>query len=127
MVVGWEELQDLNGVWSELSRVWEQIDEMKDKPWLSVQPRKLRQQMDLLLTQLKDLPARYHDYLLLYFLLLLIFLRQLHRGVYPKIFLGFCRSHIFTDLDYQTSQMTAIAAVDSDLDDLTAITAIWII
>ena len=28
---------------------------------------------------------------------------------------------------YQTSQMTAIAAVDSDLDDLTAITAIWII
>ena len=28
---------------------------MKDKTWLSVQPRKLRQQMDLLLNQLKDL------------------------------------------------------------------------
>ena len=83
MVVGWEELQDLNGVWSELARVWEQIDEMKDKPWLSVQPRKLRQQMDLLLTQLKDLPARYHDYLLLcflHFLLLLTLLRQLPPG-----------------------------------------------
>jgi dynein heavy chain 1 len=62
MVVGWEELQDLKGVWSELSRIWEQIDEMKDKPWLSVQPRKLRQQMDLLLTQLKDLPARLRQY-----------------------------------------------------------------
>merc|ERR1719422_1263221 len=59
MVVGWE---DLKGVWSELSRIWEQIDEMKDKPWLSVQPRKLRQQMDLLLTQLKDLPARLRQY-----------------------------------------------------------------
>ena len=46
MVVGWEELQDLKGVWSELSRIWEQIDEMKDKTWLSVQPRKLKQQMD---------------------------------------------------------------------------------
>ena len=61
MVVGWEELQDLKAVWSELSRIWKQIDEMKDKPWLSVQPRQLRQQMDLLLTQLKDLPARYHN------------------------------------------------------------------
>jgi len=62
MVVGWEELHDLKGVWSELSRIWEQIDEMKDKPWLSVQPRKLRQQIDGLLSQLKDLPARLRQY-----------------------------------------------------------------
>ena len=62
MVVGWEELQDLKVVWSELSRIWEQIDEMKDTPWLSVHPRKLRQQMDLLLNQLKDLPARLRQY-----------------------------------------------------------------
>ena len=62
MSVGWEELQDLKGVWNELSRIWEQIDEMKDKPWLSVQPRKLRQQIDGLLTQLKDLPARLRQY-----------------------------------------------------------------
>ena len=62
MVVGWEELQDLKGVWNELGRIWEQIDEMKDKPWLSVQPRKLRQQIDSLLTQLKDLPARLRQY-----------------------------------------------------------------
>ena len=62
MVVGWEELQDLKGVWSELSRIWEQIDEIKDEPWLSMQPRNLRQQMDLLLNQLKDLPARLRQY-----------------------------------------------------------------
>jgi dynein heavy chain 1 len=60
--VGWEELQDLKGVWSELSKIWEHIDEMKDVPWLSVQPRKIRQQIDGLLSQLKDLPARLRQY-----------------------------------------------------------------
>lgn len=37
-----DELQDLKGVWQELGKVWEQIDELRDKPWLSVQPRKVR-------------------------------------------------------------------------------------
>ena len=41
MQVALEELQDLKGVWSELSKIWEQIDDLKDKPWLSVQPRKV--------------------------------------------------------------------------------------
>lgn len=62
MAVVLEELQDLRGVWSELSRVWAQIDEIRDKPWLSVQPRKLRQQLDGLLAALKELPARLRQY-----------------------------------------------------------------
>ncbi|KAG1662035.1 Dynein heavy chain, cytoplasmic [Nymphon striatum] len=62
VLVGLEELQDLKGVWTELSKVWEQIDEMKEKPWLSVQPRKLRQQLDTLTSQLKELPARLRQY-----------------------------------------------------------------
>ena len=62
MTVAYEELQDLKGVWSELAKIWEQIDEMKEKPWLSIQPRKLRAQLDQLLTQLKDLPARLRQY-----------------------------------------------------------------
>lgn len=41
MQVAHEELQDLKGVWAELSKIWEQIDELKEKPWLSVQPRKV--------------------------------------------------------------------------------------
>ena len=41
MQVAMEELVDLKGVWSELSKIWEQIDDMKEKPWLSVQPRKV--------------------------------------------------------------------------------------
>ena len=36
-----EELQDLKGVWNELLKIWEKIDEMKEQPWLSVQPRKV--------------------------------------------------------------------------------------
>lgn len=41
MQVGLEELQDLKGVWQELAKIWEQIDELKEKPWLSVAPRKV--------------------------------------------------------------------------------------
>ena len=49
-------------MWSELSKIWERIDEMKDVPWLSVQPRKVRQQIDGQLAQLKDLPSRLRTY-----------------------------------------------------------------
>ena len=49
-------------MWSELSRIWEQLDELKEKPWLSVQPRKLRQQLDALVGQLKELPTRLRQY-----------------------------------------------------------------
>ncbi len=62
MTVVFEELQDLRGVWSELSRIWTQIDEIREKPWLSIQPRKLRQQLDTLTNQLKELPARLRQY-----------------------------------------------------------------
>lgn len=57
-----EELQDLRGVWSELSKIWTQIDETREKPWLSVQPRKLRQQLEAMMSQLKELPARLRMY-----------------------------------------------------------------
>lgn len=62
MSVAHEEMQDLKGVWTELAKIWEQVDEMKEKPWLSIQPRKLRGQLDGLLGQLKDLPARLRQY-----------------------------------------------------------------
>ncbi|KAJ8666404.1 hypothetical protein QAD02_008066, partial [Eretmocerus hayati] len=62
MQVVFEELQDLKGVWSELAKIWTQIDETREKPWLSVQPRKLRSQLDTMLSQLKELPARLRQY-----------------------------------------------------------------
>ncbi len=60
--VAHEELMDLKGVWSELSGVWKEIDEIRERPWMSVQPRKLRQQLDGLVAKLKDLPARLRNY-----------------------------------------------------------------
>ncbi|XP_077870638.1 cytoplasmic dynein 1 heavy chain 1-like [Saccoglossus kowalevskii] len=62
MLVALEELQDLKGVWSELAAIWEQIDGLKDTPWLTVAPRKLRQSLDTLATQLKSFPARLRQY-----------------------------------------------------------------
>ena len=47
--IGLEELQDLKGVWSELAKIWEKVDELKDKPWLSVQPRKVVEHSSYLL------------------------------------------------------------------------------
>ena len=47
--IGLEELQDLKGVWSELAKIWEKVDELKDKPWLSVQPRKVIEHSSYLL------------------------------------------------------------------------------
>lgn len=40
MAVALEELEDLKGVWSELGKIWAQIDELKDQQWLTVAPRK---------------------------------------------------------------------------------------
>ena len=60
--VALEELADLKGVWEALQPVYGELDELKEKPWLSVQPRKLRQGLDGLLTSLKELPAKYRTY-----------------------------------------------------------------
>ena len=62
VVVALEELMDLKGVWSELSKVWEKIEELKEKPWLSVAPRKIRQALDALLQQLRGFPTRLKSY-----------------------------------------------------------------
>jgi dynein heavy chain 1 len=62
ITVSIEEMQDLKGVWTELSKVWSQIDEQKEKQWLTVQPRKLRATLDTLLNQLKEMPSRLRNY-----------------------------------------------------------------
>ena len=62
MVVVLEELQDLKGVWAELSKIWEKIEELKEIPWLSVAPRKIRQSLDALIQQLRGFPSRLKQY-----------------------------------------------------------------
>ena len=57
-----EELHDLRSAWGELAKIWEQIYELKEKPWISIVPRKIRQSLDGLLQQLKNLPTKLRQY-----------------------------------------------------------------
>jgi dynein heavy chain 1 len=57
-----EELRDLKAVWTALSGIWSQIGELKELSWATVQPRKLRQQIDGLLTSTKEMPTRMRQY-----------------------------------------------------------------
>ena len=67
LAVAVEELQDLKGVWVEIGKIWENVDELRDKPWLSVQPRKVNLSIDVIMMSLK-FDCRY-DKLLMVFLL----------------------------------------------------------
>ncbi|PWZ01334.1 cytoplasmic dynein heavy chain 1 [Testicularia cyperi] len=57
-----EELRDLKTVWTALSGTWSQLAEIRDTNWNNVQPRKLRQQLDGLLAQTRDMPSRMRQY-----------------------------------------------------------------
>lgn len=57
-----EELRDLKGVWTALSGIWSQVGELREMAWAQVQPRKLRQQLDGLLSSTKDMPTRMRQY-----------------------------------------------------------------
>ena len=57
-----EELRDLKAVWTALSGIWSQVGELREIAWATVQPRKLRQQIDALLTSTKDMPTRMRQY-----------------------------------------------------------------
>ncbi len=61
-MVALEELQELKGVWADLSKVWEKIEELREKPWLSVASGKIRQSLDALVQQLRGFPSRLKQY-----------------------------------------------------------------
>lgn len=60
--VALEELQDLKGVWSKLSTIWGQIEQLRSLRWSAVQPRELRKNLDELSSQLKEMPSRLQSY-----------------------------------------------------------------
>lgn len=57
-----EELRDLKSVWTALSGIWSQLGELREMSWATVQPRKLRQQLDGLLSSTKEMPTRMRQY-----------------------------------------------------------------
>lgn len=57
-----EELRDLKAVWTALSGVWNQVAELREMNWSAVQPRKLRQVLDGLLSSTREMPTRMRQY-----------------------------------------------------------------
>jgi len=57
-----EEIRDLKAVWTALSGVWAQISELRDTLWSSIQSRKLRQQLDSLLSTTREMPSKMRQY-----------------------------------------------------------------
>ncbi|CAD5206375.1 unnamed protein product [Bursaphelenchus okinawaensis] len=57
-----EELNDLRSAWNALNPLYDQIEELKEKSWLIVQPRKIRQVIEELMISLKKLPSQFRSY-----------------------------------------------------------------
>lgn len=57
-----EEVQDFNSVWSALSLIWQRVNELRETLWTSVQPRKLRQQLEEQVKTAKEMPSRVRQY-----------------------------------------------------------------
>ncbi|RKP08503.1 dynein heavy chain [Thamnocephalis sphaerospora] len=57
-----EELRDLKSVWSALSNVWQSVYEIKDTLWSTVVPRKIREQLNGLMSSAKEMPSRMRQY-----------------------------------------------------------------
>lgn len=49
-------------MWSELSRVWGEVDALRETPWANVQPKKIRTVLDDVTNRLKELPNRMRQY-----------------------------------------------------------------
>ncbi|KAF2121658.1 dynein heavy chain [Lophiotrema nucula] len=57
-----EEVQDFKSVWSSLATIWNSIDDLRETLWNSIQPRKLRGNLENLLKMTKDMPSRMRQY-----------------------------------------------------------------
>jgi len=57
-----EEIQDFTSLWAALSTIWQRINEFREMLWTSVQPRKLRQQLEEQVKSAKEMPSRLRQY-----------------------------------------------------------------
>ncbi|KAK1752146.1 dynein heavy chain, cytoplasmic [Echria macrotheca] len=57
-----EEVQDFKSVWASLSTIWKNLNELREIPWNSVQPRKIRASIDSLIKMTKEMPSRMRQY-----------------------------------------------------------------
>ncbi|KAL2166549.1 hypothetical protein VTG60DRAFT_2516 [Thermothelomyces hinnuleus] len=57
-----EEVQDFKSVWASLSTIWNNLNELRETLWTSVQPRKIRSSIDNLIKMTKEMPSRMRQY-----------------------------------------------------------------
>jgi dynein heavy chain 1 len=57
-----EEVRDFNTVWGALDGVWESLNDLRETPWISVVPRKVRQQLEEFIQVTKNMPTRIRQY-----------------------------------------------------------------
>lgn len=57
-----EEIRDFNSVWSALESIWNSINDLKETPWASIVPRKIRKSLDDLVEMTKGMPTRIRQY-----------------------------------------------------------------
>jgi dynein heavy chain 1 len=57
-----EELRDLKAVWTALSGIWSRLGQLREQLWTSVQPRKVRQELDAIMSSTKEMPSRMRQY-----------------------------------------------------------------
>jgi dynein heavy chain 1 len=57
-----EEVQDFRSVWASLNTIWSSLNELREQQWSSVNPRKIRRNLEELVKMMKDMPSRMRQY-----------------------------------------------------------------
>lgn len=57
-----EEVRDFNSVWAALDSIWNSLNDLRDAPWASIVPRKIRKSLDDLVEITKGMPTRIRQY-----------------------------------------------------------------
>lgn len=57
-----EEIRDFNSVWAALESIWNSLNDLREAPWASVVPRKIRKSLDDLVEITKGMPTRIRQY-----------------------------------------------------------------
>jgi dynein heavy chain 1 len=56
------EVQDFKSVWASLKSIWDNLNDLRDQPWASVQPRKLKSRLGDLINIMRDMPSGMRQY-----------------------------------------------------------------
>ena len=58
----YDEIKDLEDVWTELNKIFSKIDEKKDTPFVAINADKIKKALEEALDKIEELPDKYHSY-----------------------------------------------------------------